>query len=49
MQRLVSQAYHAIQSGQINEFDQIQINTFHREPGLWNQLIQIHLRPKTYY
>jgi hypothetical protein len=48
VQRLVSQAYHAIQSGQINKFDQIQINTFHREPGLWNQPIQIHLRPKTY-
>jgi hypothetical protein len=48
VQRLVSQAYHAIQSGRINEFDQIQINTFHREPGLWNRPIQIHLRPKTY-
>jgi hypothetical protein len=48
VQRLVSQAYHAIRSGRINEFDQIQINTFHREPGLWNRPIQIHLRPKTY-
>jgi hypothetical protein len=48
VQRLVSQAYHAIRSGRINEFDQIQINTFHREPGLWTRLIQIHLRPKTY-
>jgi hypothetical protein len=48
VQRLVSQAYHAIRSGRINEFDQIQINTFHHEPGLWNRLIQIHLRPKTY-
>jgi hypothetical protein len=48
VQRLVSQAYDAIQSGQINEFDQVQINTFHREPRVWNQPIQIHLRPKTY-
>ncbi|KAL3446300.1 hypothetical protein BJX65DRAFT_308999 [Aspergillus insuetus] len=39
VQRLVGQAYHAIQSGQINEFDQIQINTFHRESRVWNRPI----------
>jgi hypothetical protein len=49
VQRLVSQAYNTIRSGQINEFDQVQINTFHSEPRVWNRLIQIHLRPKTYH
>jgi hypothetical protein len=48
VQRLLDQAYQAIRSGQINEFDQIQINTFHRQPGVWNRPIQIHLRPGTY-
>ncbi|GFF56668.1 predicted protein [Aspergillus udagawae] len=48
VERLIQQAYQTIRSGQINEFDQIQINTFFREPGVWNQPIQIHLRPKTY-
>ncbi|KAF4237745.1 hypothetical protein CNMCM6805_006802 [Aspergillus fumigatiaffinis] len=46
--RLIDQAYHAIQNGRINEFDQIQINTFFRRPGIWNRSIQIHLRPATY-
>ncbi|KAL4755670.1 uncharacterized protein BDW70DRAFT_165234 [Aspergillus foveolatus] len=48
VQRLIDQAYQAIRSGQINEFDQIQINTFHGQPGVWNRPIQIHLRPRTY-
>jgi hypothetical protein len=39
VQRLVSQAYDAIQSGHINEFDKVQINTFHRKPRVWNQQI----------
>ncbi|GFF61387.1 conserved hypothetical protein, partial [Aspergillus udagawae] len=48
VERLIQQAYQTIRSGQINEFDQVQINTFFREPGVWNRPIQIHLRPKTY-
>ncbi|KAF7174580.1 hypothetical protein CNMCM5623_008001 [Aspergillus felis] len=48
VERLIQQAYQTIRSGQINEFDQVQINTFFREPGVWNQPIQIHLRLKTY-
>ncbi|KAL6228589.1 hypothetical protein BDW75DRAFT_246594, partial [Aspergillus navahoensis] len=48
VQRLINQAYQAIRSGQINEFDQVQINTFHGQPGVWNRPIQIHLRPGTY-
>ncbi|GFG01000.1 conserved hypothetical protein [Aspergillus udagawae] len=48
VERLIQQAYQSIRSGQINEFDQVQINTFFREPGVWNWPIQIHLRPKTY-
>ncbi|KAF7184834.1 hypothetical protein CNMCM7691_006833 [Aspergillus felis] len=49
VERLIQQAYQTIRSGQINEFDQVQINTFFREPGVWNRPIQIHLRPKTYH
>ncbi|KAL2835500.1 hypothetical protein BJY01DRAFT_252624 [Aspergillus pseudoustus] len=49
VQRLIDQAYHAIRDGQINEFDQVQINTFFRQPSIWNQPIQIRLQPKTYY
>ncbi|KAF7174593.1 hypothetical protein CNMCM5623_008254 [Aspergillus felis] len=48
VERLIQQAYQTIQSSQINEFNQVQINTFFREPGVWNRPIQIHLRPKTY-
>lgn len=48
IERLIWQAYQTIRSGQINEFDQVQINTFFREPGVWNRPIQIHLRLKTY-
>ncbi|KAI9035076.1 uncharacterized protein KD926_004658 [Aspergillus affinis] len=48
LQQLIDQAYHAIKEGRINEFDQIQINTFFRRPGIWNRPIQIHLRPATY-
>jgi hypothetical protein len=48
VERLIQQAYQTIQSGQINEFDKVQINTFFREPGVWNRPIQIYLRPKTY-
>lgn len=47
--RLLDQAYHAIQNSRINEFDQIQINTFFRRPRIWNRSIQIHLRPATYH
>ena len=39
---------HAIRGGQINEFDQVQINTFFHRPSVWNRPIQIHLRPATY-
>ncbi|KAL3486233.1 hypothetical protein BJX62DRAFT_242224 [Aspergillus germanicus] len=49
VQRLINQAYHAICDGQINEFDQVQINTFFRQPSVWNWPIQIHLQPKTYH
>jgi hypothetical protein len=38
-----------IKDGRLNEFDQIQINTFFRKPSVWNRPIQIHLRPATYY
>jgi hypothetical protein len=48
VKRLIQQSYQTIRSSQINEFDQVQINTFFREPGVWNRPIQIHLRPKTY-
>jgi hypothetical protein len=48
VEQLIQQAYQTIRSSQINEFNQVQINTFFREPGVWNQPIQIHLRPKTY-
>ncbi|KAE8363256.1 hypothetical protein BDV27DRAFT_146297 [Aspergillus caelatus] len=41
-------AYRVIKDGRINEFDQIQINTFFRRPSIWNRPIQIHLRPRTY-
>ncbi|KAF7184836.1 hypothetical protein CNMCM7691_006835 [Aspergillus felis] len=39
VERLIQQAYQTIQSSQINEFNQVQINTFFREPGVWQQLI----------
>ncbi|KAG2001179.1 hypothetical protein GB937_010416, partial [Aspergillus fischeri] len=48
VERLIHQAYQTIRNGQINEFDQIQINTFFRQPAVWNRPIQIHLRLKTY-
>ncbi|KAF7131459.1 hypothetical protein CNMCM5793_004684 [Aspergillus hiratsukae] len=48
IKRLIDQAYQAIKDGRLNEFDQIQINTFFRKPGVWNRPIQIHLRPATY-
>lgn len=48
VKRLIDQAYHAIREGDLNEFDQVQINTFFRRPSVWNRPIQIHLRPKTY-
>jgi hypothetical protein len=47
--RLINQAYHAIRGGQINEFDQVQINTFFRQLSIWNQPIQIRLQAKTYH
>jgi hypothetical protein len=46
--RLINCAYHTIRDHRINEFDQIQINTFFRKPGVWNRPIQIHLHPATY-
>ncbi|KAG2001178.1 hypothetical protein GB937_010415 [Aspergillus fischeri] len=46
--RLIQCAYCTIRDHRINEFDQIQINTFFRKPGVWNRPIQIHLRPSTY-
>jgi hypothetical protein len=48
IKRLIDQAYQAIKDGRLNEFDQIQINTFFRKPGVWNRPIQIRLRPATY-
>ncbi|OOO04500.1 hypothetical protein AFCA_000004 [Aspergillus flavus] len=48
VERLIHRAYQTIASHRINEFDQIQINTFFRRPGVWNRPIQIHLRPSTY-
>ncbi|KAF7184841.1 hypothetical protein CNMCM7691_006891 [Aspergillus felis] len=39
IKRLIQQAYQTIWSGQINEFNQVQINTFFREPRVWNQPI----------
>ncbi|KAE8359040.1 hypothetical protein BDV27DRAFT_163026 [Aspergillus caelatus] len=48
VERLIHRAYQTIASHRINEFDQIQINTFFRRPGVWNRPIQIYLRPSTY-
>jgi hypothetical protein len=39
VQQLIDQAYHAIREGQINEFNQVQINTFFRQPSVWNRPI----------
>jgi hypothetical protein len=49
IKRLIDQAYQVIKDGHLNEFDQIQINTFFRKPNVWNRPIQIHLRPATYH
>ncbi|KAF7184232.1 hypothetical protein CNMCM7691_004918 [Aspergillus felis] len=49
IKRLIDEAYQVIKDGHLNEFDQIQINTFFRKPSVWNRLIQIHLRPATYH
>jgi hypothetical protein len=49
VEQLIQQSYQTIQSGQINKFNQVQINTFFREPGVWNRPIQIHLQLKTYH
>ncbi|KAF7184839.1 hypothetical protein CNMCM7691_006838 [Aspergillus felis] len=49
IKRLIDEAYQVIKDGRLNEFDQIQINTFFRKPSVWNQLIQIHLWPATYH
>jgi hypothetical protein len=49
IKRLIDQAYQVIKDGRLNEFDQIQINTFFRKPSVWNRPIQIHLRPATYH
>ena len=48
VERLINRAYTTISDHRINEFDQVQINTFLRKPGVWNRPIQIHLRPSTY-
>jgi hypothetical protein len=48
VKQLIQQAYQTIRSGQINKFNQVQINTFFQEPRVWNQPIQIHLQLKTY-
>ena len=48
IQRLIDNAYWVIRDGRINEFDQVQINTFFRRLSVWNRPIQIHLRPTTY-
>ncbi|KAF7174266.1 hypothetical protein CNMCM5623_006838 [Aspergillus felis] len=39
VEQLIQQAYQTIWSGQINKFNQVQINTFFREPGVWNRPI----------
>jgi hypothetical protein len=49
IKRLIDEAYQVIKDGRLNEFDQIQINTFFRKPSVWNWPIQIHLRPATYH
>ncbi|RHZ49046.1 uncharacterized protein CDV56_103939 [Aspergillus thermomutatus] len=49
IKRLIDQAYQVIKDGRLNEFNQIQINTFFRKPSVWNRPIQIHLRPATYH
>ncbi|RHZ43205.1 uncharacterized protein CDV56_100262 [Aspergillus thermomutatus] len=36
---LINQAYQVIKDGCLNEFDQIQINTFFRKPSVWQRLV----------
>jgi hypothetical protein len=48
VKRLVDRAYSSIHDFRINELDQIQINSFLRKPGAWNNPIEIRLRPSTY-
>lgn len=46
--RLIDAAYHSITTHRINEFDQVRINSFLQHQSVWNQPIQIRLRPATY-
>ncbi|KJK62678.1 hypothetical protein P875_00095137 [Aspergillus parasiticus SU-1] len=46
--QLINRAYQTIKNCQVNEFDQIWINSFLQRPGIWDRPIQIHLKPSTY-
>jgi hypothetical protein len=45
---LINQAYYTIADRRINKFNQVRINTFIPQLGIWNRPIQIHLKPSTY-
>lgn len=48
VRRLIQLVFDSISSHRINEFDQVRINSFVHRPGVWEQPIQIKLRPPTY-